>query len=211
MISGHAQLLRHFLCYQVQSFISLKCISIQWLENKNIWGLSKLEEQWNCIFKGIICSTFLLVIIFCSGLQRFCFWHLISFTAASNWIRITAEQQEKSVIEVMLTDNFVLFSFLFSLYFIYIWNSTPRREQKQTQRSYLSSLVLLCPAFVFNRACIQPLVSGGNSQPPVFTTHCVWQHVKNLPFLQHTAVLVHVSHYHPERLKGVKDDQIFPL
>jgi len=94
MISAHTTLRRYFWCRQVQRFMLLKCVSIQWSDNKNIWRKSKLEKQHNCIFKGIICSTFLLVIIFCSGLQRFCFWHLISFTAASNWIRIIAEQQE---------------------------------------------------------------------------------------------------------------------
>lgn len=94
MIPAHSKLCRYFWCHQVQRFMLLKCVLIQWSENKNIWGKNKVEKQHNCIFKGIICSTLLLVIIFCSGLQRFCFWHLISFTAASNWIRIIAEQQE---------------------------------------------------------------------------------------------------------------------
>lgn len=171
-------------------------------------GDRKLEEQWNCIFKGVICSTFLLVIIFCSGLQRFCFWHLISFTAASNWIRIVAEQQEKSVIEVMLTDNFVLFSLLFSLYCIYIWKSTPTSEQKQTQMIFVWPLPPLS-CFCLYQSLHSAAASGGDNQA-IFTTHGAWQHSKSYLF-SCTLVEVPVSHYHPESLTGVRGNQILPL
>lgn len=107
----------------------------------------------------------------------------------------------------MLTDNFVLFSFLFSLYCIYIWKSTPRSKQKDINHICLASfsfvLLLSLIELVFSLLHWEEIASHQSLLPTVSGSMS--------KAYQHTVVVVHVSWYHPEWLTGVKDEQILLL